>query len=101
MEAHEIVEKIRSKKADYKEVFQWCEENVDSIYFGNQEHQILCDAAIKYMMQSRINSLSETEAVVMVKYLAKSYIHEKGLDDRIKISVLDREQFFQKHKELR
>ena len=60
--------------------------------------QYLYDRAIRYMMQGRITNLTEKEATIMTKYLSKSYMHEKGLDDRITVNVLDWENFIKRHK---
>lgn len=98
MEAHELVEKVKNKQVNDDEVIQWCEENLENINLNNAEHVFLYDRAIKIMMQCRINRLTDSEATIMIKYLSQSYLHEKGLDDRIKISVLDKEQFLGKYK---
>lgn len=64
---------------------------------NNKDEQFLYDYAMKFMMQSRINKLDEKEATIMVKYLSQAYMHEKGLDGRVKISVLDKEKFSEKY----
>lgn len=99
MDANELAEKLRNKNSSYEEVFQWCEQNIDSIDLNDENQQYLYDTIISYMMKSRINHLSTNEASLMVKYLSKSYIHEKGLDDRIKVDVLDKETFMAKYKD--
>ncbi len=98
MDAHELAEKIRNKQGTYDELLQWCEETVDNIDLNNPDFQYLYDRAIRFMMQGRINNLSENEATIMIKYLSKSYMHEKGLDNRITVNVLDWENFTKKHK---
>lgn len=98
MDAHELAEKLRNKQGTYDELLQWCEETVDNMDLNNPDYQYLYDRAIRFMMQGRITNLSEKEATIMTKYLSKSYMHEKGLDDRITVNVLDWENFIKRHK---
>lgn len=98
MDAHELAEKLRNKQGTYDELLQWCEETVDNMDLNNPDCQYLYDRAIRFMMQGRITNLSEKEATIMTKYLSKSYMHEKGLDDRITVNVLDWENFIKRHK---
>lgn len=97
MDTNEIAQKIRNKQGNYEELLKWCEEHIDKIDLNDKNQQFLYDYAMKFMMQSRINHLDEKEATIMIKYLSQSYMHEKGLDGRVKISVLDKEQFSKKY----
>lgn len=96
--SHELAEKIRNKQASYEDVFKWCEENVDTVDFSNSDQMLVYDSAIRFMMNSRITRLTENEATVMIKYLSKSYLNEKGLSDRATVHVLDWETFIKRHK---
>ena len=98
MDTNEIAQKIRNKQGNYEELLKWCEEHIDKIDLNDKNQQFLYDYAMKFMMQSRINHLDEKEATIMIKYLSQSYMHEKGLDGRVKISVLDKEQFSKKYR---
>lgn len=98
MDAHEFAEKLRNKQGTYDELLKWCEETVDNMDLNNPDYQYLYDRAIRYMMQGRITQLTEKEATIMTKYLSKLYMHEKGLDDRIKVNVLEWEEFVKRHK---
>lgn len=98
MNEHELAEKIKNKQASYEDVFRWCEENIDSVDFSNSDQISVYDSAIRFMMNGRITQLTENEATVMIKYLSKSYLNEKGLNDRVTVNVLDWEKFLKIHK---
>lgn len=97
MDTKEFMENIKSKQANDDEIIKWCEENIDDIDLANRDNVEIYDKAIKIMMQRRINRLTENEAKLMIKYLSKSYMHEKGLEDRVKIAVLSKEEFDEKY----
>ena len=97
MEAQELASRIKNKQGSYEEVIQWCEEHSDDMDLTDESQKYLYDTAIGFMMKNRISSLTENEAQVMIKYLSKSYLHEKGLDARTKIDVLSSEEFERKY----
>lgn len=97
MDAKELVKDIKNKQANDDEVIEWCEQHVENIDFDNSDDVEIYDRAIRIMMQCRINRLTENEAKVMIKYLSKAYMNEKGLADRVKISILSEEQFDEKY----
>ena len=98
MNAHELAEKIRNKQGTYDELLKWCEKTVDNMDLNDPDYQYLYDRAISFMMQSRILNLTEKEATIITKYLSLSYLHEKGLDARVTVNMLDWENFVKRHK---
>lgn len=102
MDAYELVEKFKSNpksRESYQEIIKWCGENVHDFDITNKEQQYLYEMATRYLMKQKIGNLNQSDAKVLINYLAKKYARTYGIENRVTVKILEEQEYRDRFKD--
>lgn len=104
MDAHELAEKLRNTQPKTVEVFEevvkWCSDNEDNLNISDSDQKYLYTMATKYLMQIKIGRWNDDDAKMIIKFFAKSYAREYGIEEKITIEILQLPEYQERFKDL-
>lgn len=98
MEAHELVEKLKSnpdnEELNMEEVIKWCHEHAEKLNLSDSAEMFLCDKATKYLMENKeTRAWSKNDAKYVANFLARKTIKNLNLDKNAEVHVLEEDEY--------
>lgn len=97
MEAKEILEKIKHREANYRDLVQWCDDNKFNMNLNNKLVYNLYNTMVNYAINVKKDNLDEKEASIFICFFVKKKAIELGIDKLVSIEILGKDEYEKKH----
>lgn len=99
MDTKELYEKLKSGKASYDELLNWCNANKERMNLNDAYENSLYNALVNHSMNTRIGKLNKDEASIYIYFFARKTAKDLGMDEKVIIEVLNEEEYKGKDKD--